>query len=303
MTVLVESGVACIPGTESGAQADYWGSNDAQVTLSITAAHATLPRIDIVVINIRDTFYSGGSNDSQLQVITGTAASSPVAPTAPNNAIILYQVAVGAAVTSIVDANLTDVRFYLAGVGGVINIRNLAAAPVAGTEMFAGQLLYTMDTKRLYLYDGTATNQVYPSTDIFVRKTADETVNNSATLQNDDVLLAAVAANQVYEFELQFHYNSGTTPDIKFGWTFPSGLTMVYDIYSVGGGSFLGYGQTQATVPALDGLGSPIGGLAKGIIAGTYAAGTLQLQWAQNTANASNTIVLAGSYLKLIPRT
>jgi hypothetical protein len=151
------------------------------------------------------------------------------------------------------------------------------------------------------LYDGTITGQVYPSTDIQVRKLVDETVNNSATLQNDDVLLASVAANQAYEFELFLLYNSGTTPDFKFGWTFPSGLVMAYAVFAAGGGTFLGYGQTQATVPVIDGAGSQIGALCKGSISGTYSAGTLQLQWAQGAANASNTILMAGSYLRLKP--
>jgi len=161
MTVLVEPGVCCIPGTEAGSQGNYWACNDAQVTLSIAAAHATLPRIDIVVVNIRDTFYSGASNDSQLQVITGTPAASPVAPTAPVNSIIICQVAVAAAVTSIVDANITDTRFYLAAAGGVINSRTLAAAPVTA-EIVEGQLVWAMDTNTMYIWDGSAYTQTYP---------------------------------------------------------------------------------------------------------------------------------------------
>jgi len=113
MGVLVESGVASVPGTEGGTQGNYFVCNDAQVTLSVTAAHATLPRIDIVVVNVRDSFYSGASNDSQLQVVAGTPASSPVAPTAPFNSITLAQIAVAAAATSITNANITDQRFYI----------------------------------------------------------------------------------------------------------------------------------------------------------------------------------------------
>jgi len=161
MTVLVEPGVCCIPGTEAGSQGNYWACNDAQVILSISAAHATLPRIDIVVVNIRDTFYSGASNDSQLQVITGTPAASPVAPAAPVNSIIICQVAVAAAVTSIVDANITDTRFYLAAAGGVINIRTIGAIPTSA-EIIEGQLIWAMDTDILYIWDGSAATELYP---------------------------------------------------------------------------------------------------------------------------------------------
>lgn len=161
MGVLVDTGSAIVSGTESATQGGYFVVNDAQVTLSVTAAHATLPRIDIVVINVRDAFYSGASNDVQLQVVAGTPASSPVAPTAPANSITLAQIAVGAAVTSIVNADITDQRFYLAAAGGVINARTDATRP-GSTVITEGQLVWTMDNNRLTVWDGSAYQQLYP---------------------------------------------------------------------------------------------------------------------------------------------
>jgi len=154
MTVLVETGYASVPGTESATQGNYLACNDAQVTLSIAAAHATLPRIDIVVVNIRDAQYSGANNDAQLQVITGTPASSPVAPAAPSNAVIIAQVAVAAAAASITNGNITDTRYYMAAAGGVISARSEATRPVAA-EIAEGQLVYTKDNDKLWLYNGT----------------------------------------------------------------------------------------------------------------------------------------------------
>lgn len=161
MTVLCGSGVASVPGTESGTQGNYLCINDASVTLTVTAAHATLARIDLVVLNVRDAFYSGANNDSQLQVIAGTPASSPVAPSAPANSIIIAQIAVGAAVTSIVNANITDQRFYMAAAGGVINARTVATMPTSA-EIGAGQKVWTMDAGKLWIWDGTAYSQIYP---------------------------------------------------------------------------------------------------------------------------------------------
>jgi hypothetical protein len=155
MTVLVGAGMASIPGTESTNQGNYIVHNDASLTLSISAAHGSLARIDLVVINIRDTVYSGADNDSQCQVVTGTPASSPVAPAAPNNSIILAQVAVGAGVTSIVTANITDLRPFMAGCGGVIGALTDALRPTS-TEVSEGQLVYTRDNNRLYLWDDVA---------------------------------------------------------------------------------------------------------------------------------------------------
>jgi hypothetical protein len=161
MTVLVDSGVCTIAGTEGSTQGSYIATNDASATLAVTAAHGSLPRIDIVVVNIRDSFYSGGSNDAQLQVIAGTAAASPVAPSPPANALILAQIAVGAGVTSIVNANITDMRDYFAAAGGVINVRNLSVAP-STTLIASGQLLWSMAGASLHVHSAGVNNQIYP---------------------------------------------------------------------------------------------------------------------------------------------
>ena len=51
-----------------------------------------------------------------------------------------------------------------------------------------------------------------------VRKTADETVNNSNALQNDNHLLLALAANEVWQVELTLLLlSTSTTPDFLFG--------------------------------------------------------------------------------------
>lgn len=161
MTVLVESGMASIPGQQAGTQGNYIVMNDAQVTLSIAAAHASLARFDIVVINIRDAFYSGANNDVQLQVITGTPASSPVAPTPPDNSITLAQITVGAGVSSITNANIADSRHFMAAAGGVISSRNEASRPTSA-EIAEGQLAYSRDNDKLWLWDGTNYNQIHP---------------------------------------------------------------------------------------------------------------------------------------------
>ena len=59
-----------------------------------------------------------------------------------------------------------------------------------------------------------------------VYKSADETVNASSTLQDDDELTFAIAANEVWEFSCVLAYVSNTTADIKFQFSLPSGATM-----------------------------------------------------------------------------
>jgi hypothetical protein len=166
--------------------------------------------------------------------------------------------------------------------------------------MIAGQLLWTMDTKRLYQYDGTSTNQVYPAVilDPYARKSADETVNNSATLQNDDHLFSSVVASTHYWLSMRLIMNSGTTPDFKMLFTFPAGLTMV--LHNVEPTPVVSVPYDQTVVAAMSGTAADIVIQVEGLVIVSSTAGTLQMQWAQNTANASNTILRTNSTMRLI---
>jgi hypothetical protein len=110
MSVRVASGWAAIVGTTQANMGTYVGYNDAQVTLTITTADATNPRIDLVCMTVNDSFYSGSSNNVVLQVVAGTPAGSPVAPSLPANSISLATVAVAAGALSINSGNITDTR-------------------------------------------------------------------------------------------------------------------------------------------------------------------------------------------------
>jgi hypothetical protein len=110
MSVRVASGWAAVIGTTQANMGAYTVFNDAQDVLTITTANPTNPRIDLVCATVRDAYYTGAFNDVILQVVAGTPAGSPVAPTLPANSISLATIAVGAAVTSIVTANITDTR-------------------------------------------------------------------------------------------------------------------------------------------------------------------------------------------------
>lgn len=157
MNVKVAAGQAAVPGTENTFQGTYCVANDANVTLAIAASHATLNRIDIVVLQILDQFYSGGSSLAQLAVVTGTPAGSPVAPAAPNNSITLAQVSVAAASTAVVNANITDTRPVLSALGGVIAVKSTTAPanPVAGETV-----IWESDTGAVRIWDGTNWRQL-----------------------------------------------------------------------------------------------------------------------------------------------
>ena len=133
-------------------------------------------------------------------------------------------------------------------------------------------------------------------------KAADETVNNSTVLQNDDELTLAVEANTLYLLNIILVTNSGATPDFKFKITLPAGATMYGRVEDPSPGvGFSPQQFTEATASvAFAGTGSAYVTFIKAgvIIAGT--AGNVTLQWAQNTAEVSDTKVLTGSSFVLM---
>jgi hypothetical protein len=135
LSVRVASGWAAVVGTIQANMGTYVGYNDATATLSINAADPTNPRIDLVCLTVNDSYYTGALDNAILQVIAGTPAGSPVAPTLPANSISLATVAVGAGATSITNANITDTRVLV-----TTNIPESGdiSAVVAGTGLSGG---------------------------------------------------------------------------------------------------------------------------------------------------------------------
>ena len=135
LSVLVASGWAAIVGTTQVNMGAYVGYNDATVTLSISTADPTNPRVDLVCMTVQDAYYTGSLNDVILQVVAGTPAGSPVAPALPANSITLATVAVGAGATAITNANITDTRVLV-----TTNIPESGdiSAVVAGTGLSGG---------------------------------------------------------------------------------------------------------------------------------------------------------------------
>ena len=132
-------------------------------------------------------------------------------------------------------------------------------------------------------------------------KAADETVNNSTTLQDDDHLLFAVAANEKWQFEGHIFYSTSTVADLKATFSGPASavghITFETDVSETATNfesTALGTGEAISG----DGAGLIRGMRFWGAIANGANAGNLAFQWAQNTAEVSNTVVHAGSYIK-----
>ena len=133
-----------------------------------------------------------------------------------------------------------------------------------------------------------------------VRKTADQTVNNSITLVAVDDLLWAVGASEVWAWDLYLYSNSSTVADVKIGWAVPAASLLPWQGFGTNAAgsddifSALGSGST----PGLYGGGAAeMIFCGRGLYIGGANAGNVQLQFAQNTAEVSDTKILANSCL------
>lgn len=258
MNVRVLNGMGVVPGTENSLQGGYQFMNDGTVTVALDAAHATLGRIDLIVVRVRDSAYSGGTNDVTIEKVTGTPSGSPAIPSAPSNSLILAQISVGAAVTTIPNSVITDRRW-----------------PLNGKWM--------------------------------VRKTADEFVISSTTFQNDDILKIPCrqpdTAWMVTGFIL---FDTSTAADIKLQFTVPSGADFRYGVASPGDTASSSSIQTGVWAGRFATSTHTMGGIGTSNYLAAHLSGCLtvgstlgdaQLQWAQNTSDASNTRITLGSWL------
>lgn len=91
-------------------QGTYAAYNNATVLLTLGTASSVHPRIDLVVVKVEDTEYSGSNNQCVLAVVTGTPEASPKPPTVPENCVVLAKVEVPTSATEIKAANVTDER-------------------------------------------------------------------------------------------------------------------------------------------------------------------------------------------------
>lgn len=103
---------AAIEGDEDNLQGIYLAMNsEATSTVEIPAADSTDPRLDLVVLRVQDDDEDSGGTDSiTLEVVEGTASSSPSAPPVPNSTLLLATVTVSAGATSIAKADIQDDR-------------------------------------------------------------------------------------------------------------------------------------------------------------------------------------------------
>ncbi len=138
-----------------------------------------------------------------------------------------------------------------------------------------------------------------------IRKTADESLNTSTTLQDDNHLVLAVDGLEEWVGEIHLAVGAalGDT-GIKVAITVPSGATLQVTAIIAGDVLAKSVGLTTTTSgQQLDGTTTILAGCVNGVVTMHFwilngaTPGNLQLQWAQSTSHGSNVTVRKGSVL------
>ena len=136
---------------------------------------------------------------------------------------------------------------------------------------------------------------------VFIRKTADQTVNNDATVNDDDDLQFAIIAGQTWEFKIVLVLEvASEDSDLRF----VTNQTVGRMITMGKADSDTGLGQTASNISPVSTEVtvqlSALGGNPTAVIQGHFVAtadGDFKFQWSQAVAQAHDTTILAGSFI------
>ena len=194
----------------------------------------------------------------------------------------------------------------------VLKYTNVADRTARHTAPTEGDLTGLASENRYDVYDGAAyvslTSRSFHS---YARRTVDGTagtglVNNTTVLVNDPLLFGAVDTGATYQWDATIFYDSAAAADIKFAFTTPTFSAMRWSLTGLATTAAAAEGDMKNATIGTSGIATQVGGIGVGTILTariegyivTTAAGNIQLQFAQQTADVSNTTIRNGSYLR-----
>jgi hypothetical protein len=244
-----------------------WGRQFTDITLPIAVGHATLPRIDTIVARVNYT-----SNVIEVDVLQGVPNASPVAPVVTLSG-------------SIYETQLAQV-----------------SVPALDNNIAAGQV-----------YDGRRF-QDWPAP--FMACSANVVVNNSTTLVDVTGMTMPMSITSIYCVDGWLEYDAATAADVKFQLIVPSGSfgrlwAGAPDSAIASNTGSSNFGSVDVGSQTLVGGGAGVGTRMGMRVSGWLQTSQIQtvadpltnpfkikLQFAQNTANASNATVYANSWMR-----
>jgi hypothetical protein len=146
-----------LPGTSATAQGMYVDYNDAVITGNLPARNATNPYIAYLGVLIRDTDEDAtGFEDATPVVIQGVAGATPSPPAVPSSlgSLLIASEAFVPSAANGGPVTFTERRQYLNAIGGIQRVTS--ATRPTGAALWDGQAIFETDTKRLFVYNATA---------------------------------------------------------------------------------------------------------------------------------------------------
>jgi hypothetical protein len=134
------------------------------------------------------------------------------------------------------------------------------------------------------------------------RKTSDESVTSSTTLQSDDALNPTIAASQVLALEWVLHINGAAAGGVKVALNVPASATGTWGVVGEANANLTDVTDTGALTLTLPGTNAKLYVLRALIVNGANA-GAVTLRWAQNASDPTATTVKAGSYVQAVVTT
>ena len=235
MSVLVAAGWAAILGTTQTNMGVYMAYNDASAVATITTANVSNPRIDIICITVSDAYYTGALNQVAINVVAGTAAASPVAPATPANSILLATIAVGAGVTSILTANITDSRSVATN---SIPVSAAAAGTLTGATLASNVLASSLTS--------FGTTPVIASPKISSTYTAKTAAYTFADGDQGNIFSMNNAATQQFNIPTDATFNFAVGTEINVFWITGAGQPTIGAV-TPGTTTVISTGATSAT--------------------------------------------------------
>jgi len=293
------AGAAITAGTITGATIN---NSTIGATTPTTGAFTTVAASGLVTANGGETVASG-------QTLTLTGATVAGAPTWSSNQAITLSTAAQPNITSV--GTLTSVT-----TSGAVTITAATSKLIPGATSFSHRNSADSADNLLIADSGAVTGRsslvwgtgVANFGMLVKRKTADETVTSSITLQDDDHLLFSIAANEewVMTYEIRVNAAGGSlgTTGVKVAITVPSGATMDLNFFGkadtdtvFGGTGNAGSSGTPAFAVTPAGTGSAILRGWAWVLNGANA-GSVTLQWAQNASSGSPLVFKKGSFMQ-----
>ena len=197
MSIDVAAGQGIVKGSESVGQGYYFIENTAPINVVIGTADES-ERTDLVVARVRDSAETGVHDDFTVVVIPGT----PTVAAAPDNCIVLATVTVGAEVSTIINANINDLRAntatgsaeqkgYASSLGGLI-VCTSTTRPTGRT----GMMIWESNTSLVYTYDGSDWTNLNGPNSVGTTQLVDGSVT-TAKLAGSGVTTAKIANGAV----------------------------------------------------------------------------------------------------------